>query len=542
MQVIIRRLLSSLKQVFPICSILLVFYPFILGLFIEPDLFNPRNITINFVWISVFTIPVILSRNVTHHKLITTLFFIVGFMETTHWIVLNSPITITSLLVISNTYAQEVQEFSSVMLSPKILLLLPIFYLFYKALKNTPKKKEKLNNRLFVWLIGAFSILFITETAIHGRLIRKGVPNIAKTTFSFIEKIQLFKKALKDHKPRDLKEVTSKIPEQKQTTVIIIGESNSRRHMSIYGAKENTSPKLLNRNDIIIYNDVVSPFSTTIRSVLTILTQTNLEKEVDILENIDVLDIFHSAQFKNHWISNQCPIGIWDNQITEFSKKSDYNEFVNMTSSSSFEATYTPSYDEKLIAPLKKLLNNDNKKKLIVLHMIGNHMSYSKRYPNQFNQFEGDGSEQSNTKAEYKNSLLYTDYIVDSIFTLLDEQSKADPNHIISALYISDHGENVYDYKNQIGHGYSKSVPKVNVEVPFVVWLSKGFKTYFEEKSAQIKLNQNLPYVSDDLFHSLIDISGIKTSYLDTTRSIFHRGFNDKRKRILCDGNDYDLK
>ena len=169
-------------------------------------------------------------------------------------------------------------------------------------------------------------------------------------------------------------------------------------------------------------------------------------------------------------------------------------------------------------------------------------MSYSKRYPNQFNQFAGDGSEQSNTKAEYKNSLLYTDYIVDSIFTLLDEQSKADPNHIISALYISDHGENVYDYKNQIGHGYSKSVPKANVEIPFVVWLSKGFRTYFEEKSAQIKSNQNLPYVSDDLFHSLIDISGIKTSYLDTTRSIFHRGFNDKRKRILCDGNDYDLK
>ena len=102
-------------------------------------------------------------------------------METTHWIVLNSPITITSLLVISNTYAQEVQEFSSVMLSPKILLLLPIFYLFYKALKNTPKKKEKLNNRLFVWLIATFSILFITETAIHGRLIRKGVPNNSRS-------------------------------------------------------------------------------------------------------------------------------------------------------------------------------------------------------------------------------------------------------------------------------------------------------------------------------------------------------------------------
>jgi len=51
-----------------------------------------------------------------------------------------------------------------------------------------------------------------------------------------------------------------------------------------------------------------------------------------------------------------------------------------------------------------------------------------------------------------------------------------------------------------------------------------------------------MPYVSDDLFHSLIDLNMIQTNYLDSTRSIFHREFNYKRKRILCDGNDYDLK
>jgi heptose-I-phosphate ethanolaminephosphotransferase len=109
-------------------------------------------------------------------------------------------------------------------------------------------------------------------------------------------------------------------------------------------------------------------------------------------------------------------------------------------------------------------------------------------------------------------------------------------------VYLSDHGENVYDYKNQLGHGCSNPVPKVNVEIPFIIWLSEAYKSNFKEKISHIESNKNLPYVTDDLFHGLIDLSGIKTNYLDTTRSIFNQGFNHKRKRILCDGNDYDLR
>jgi heptose-I-phosphate ethanolaminephosphotransferase len=74
--------------------------------------------------------------------------------------------------------------------------------------------------------------------------------------------------------------------------------------MSLYGAKSKTTPRLDDRTDLILYNNVVSPYSSTINSVLTILTQTNLEKKIDIL------DIFHSSGFKIFWISNQSPIGV----------------------------------------------------------------------------------------------------------------------------------------------------------------------------------------------------------------------------------------
>ncbi len=538
---ILKDFLNTIKYTFPPYLTLLIFYPFLLGIIIDPSLFNARHIAINLVWISVFTIPIIILKNKILYKIIAFLFFVLGFIETSHWLVLNGPITITSLLVISNTYMEEVKEFTSVIFSFKFLLITPYLFLFYKSLKKSGYITHIRVNKYIVLFFSVVSIIFILENAINGRLIRKGIPNIAKVSFSFIERIQLFKKALKNHKPRNLKGVNS-LFEGKQTCVLILGESNNRRHMSLYGSENNTSPKLTKRNDIVIFKDVVSPWSTTIRTVLTILTQTNLEKEVSILKNIDILDIFHSAGFKNYWISNQCPVGVWDNQITEFSKKSESSQFVNMTSNSSYEATYTPSYDEKLITPFKKILNNNDDKKLIILHMLGNHLSYSKRYPNDFNIFKGDGTKISNTKAEYNNSLVYTDFIIDSIFNILNNHSSQDSNHIISSVYLSDHGENVYDVNNQIGHGYSKSVPKVNVEIPFIVWCSNTYKINYSKKYNQIIRNKNMPYVSDDLFHSLIDLNMIQTNYLDSTRSIFHREFNYKRKRILCDGNDYDLK
>ena len=213
-----------------------------------------------------------------------------------------------------------------------------------------------------------------------------------------------------------------------------------------------------------------------------------------------------------------------------------------MTSNSSYEATYTASYDEKIIAPFSEALQDSAKKKLIILHLIGNHSSYSKKHPTDFNIFEGDGSKKSNTIAEYKNSLVYTDFIVDSMINVLIKSQRLNTNTATSLLYISDHGENVYDNGEKAGHDYSKVVPKANVEIPFFLWISPYFQSLDSSKTQQTILNKNKPFVTDDLFHALIDLNFIKTKFPEKGRSVFNPIFNDKRKRILCDGKDYDEK
>lgn len=85
-------------------------------------------------------------------------------------------------------------------------------------------------------------------------------------------------------------------------------------------------------------------------------------------------------------------------------------------------------------------------------------------------------------------------------------------------------------------------MPKDLVEIPFLVWLSPEYEQVLPQKSVFIHENRNMPFITDDLFHALIDISGIKTPLFIPQRSVFNDQFNSKRQRILNDGYDYDEK
>jgi heptose-I-phosphate ethanolaminephosphotransferase len=61
-------------------------------------------------------------------------------------------------------------------------------------------------------------------------------------------------------------------------------------------------------------------------------------------------------------------------------------------------------------------------------------------------------------------------------------------------------------------------------------------------KTAIIRSNISKPFVSDDLFHTIIDLNGLQTPLFEEERSVFNENFNETRQRILEDGKDYDKK
>ena len=173
---------------------------------------------------------------------------------------------------------------------------------------------------------------------------------------------------------------------------------------------------------------------------------------------------------------------------------------------------------------------------------MGNHTSYEKRYPKEYTVFNQGHDKKTRTIDQYDNSMLYNDFIIDTIFSMLSDYAQKNPNRITSSIYLSDHGENVYDENNNVGHDYTESIPKSNVEIPFIVWLSPQYKVLFETKYQIMEQYKNLPFINDDLFDAILDMNFVEYEGKIIQQSIFNETYNADRKRILSDGQDYDRK
>ncbi|ETJ37395.1 Phosphoethanolamine transferase CptA, partial [human gut metagenome] len=87
-------------------------------------------------------------------------------------------------------------------------------------------------------------------------------------------------------------------------------------------------------------------------------------------------------------------------------------------------------------------------KKLIIVHLLGTHIKYKYRYPENQGKFDGNtdhvppglSAEELESYNDYDNANLYNDHVVAS---LIKDFKAADPNGFL--VYFSDHGEEVYD-------------------------------------------------------------------------------------------------
>ncbi len=535
----IEKILELIEQVYPKYLVLIVLIPVFLGYIIDFDVSDKYGIFSNLLWIPIATIPYYLTKKKIFYQLTVVFYFIIGFLEITHWLLLKGPLSVASLLAISNTNFNEASEFLGIQSISLMLFLIPYTILFYLSLIDIPKNyKPKyifFLGGLTLFIIGMFS--FSSSTS---KFLVKGTPQFARVSYSFVYDFRKYNMAVENNKLKEVEvELVSNFKEQ--LFVLIIGESASRNHMSLYNYRKETNPKLKKRNDVIVFDNVVSPYSNTIETVMSMITESNLENKLPFHKSKDLIDVFHSAGFKTYWISNQPPLGWAENLISSIGAKADKSKFVNILNNSSYESDLKSSLDEKLFEPFSNALNDKASKKFIILHLMGSHLLYNKRYPEKFNVFKGE-IEKHQMIAEYDNSILYNDFVIDSLFNMIKLNSIKYTKQITSAIYLSDHGENVYDELDLLGHHVIETFPKSNVEIPFLVWLSSSFKISASVKVNIIEANIHKPFVSDDLFHSILDLNNIESPLLEEQRSLFHDNFNDKRLRVLSDGINYDKK
>ena len=132
----------------------------------------------------------------------------------------------------------------------------------------------------------------------------------------------------------------------------------------------------------------------------------------------------------------------------------------------------------------------------------------------------------------YDNAIRYNDSIVREV---IDKVKAKNTNSYVA--YFSDHGDELYDTSDMVGHDMYNTTPSM-YEVPFIVLMSEKDRLKhpeFLDKLNVVKRSYNL----EDFIHSFSDLSGIRFNEYDATRSVFNIQYQ-QRKRIIKNGVDYD--
>ena len=320
--------------------------------------------------------------------------------------------------------------------------------------------------------------------------------------------------------------------EAPQTYVVIIGESTSSWHMQLYGYPRETNPELFEiKEELLVFDSVISPNVHTILSLEKILTFSDY-KTPNKVNNASVVQLANQAGFRTYWLSSQRPIGLHESVAATFARAAHKSIYTNT------EDYDYPIFDDSLLPELDAILDDGEHKRLIFIHLIGTHIPYSKRYPKSFDYFSDKnldskfkGSNVIDMINTYDNAIRYNDHIVRSII------EKVRSKHIISYVtYFSDHGEEVYDTMNFLGHNeYHATRPMY--EVPFMVWFSEAYKLK-TEKNYDIDILKR-PYNLEDFIFSFAEISQIQFKGFNENKSIFNPNFT-KKTRWIKKNIDYD--
>ncbi|WP_161785289.1 phosphoethanolamine transferase [Jejuia pallidilutea] len=317
----------------------------------------------------------------------------------------------------------------------------------------------------------------------------------------------------------------------KQLYVIVVGESTNRKHFSLYNNyHRNTTPLLSEiKDELHLFTDVISPHTYTIGSLSKALTLGNYENPEGKYQGT-IIQLFNQANFKTYWVSSQRPIGMMDTHVMKIGTSAQNFMFLNTKHTS----RRTP-YDINLVDKLKDIVKEDGDKKVVFLHMLGTHMNYKRRYPNEFEVFtDTPRTKFKRAKAyeainAYDNAVRYNDYVLREI---IETVRNSRLNGYV--LYFSDHGQEVFDKMDFQGHTIDEETTTNMYEIPMFLW-----KTNYDDSTYFDGFQLNRKYMIDDLIHSIADISKIKSKQIDTTRSIFNEAFKE-RERIVKDTINFD--
>ena len=435
--------------------------------------------------------------------------------------------------IMAQTTSTEAKSFLSTYVTFKflfctVLSIVLLIWLLNGIASKLAHRKTVSIGFMILSLIGA--IIYIVTIANYvfyhnGRSIPQ-LHSFTRTAYSSTVLLNKYKQivALRDNNGK----VKASMPSNSVSTIIVvIGESFSSYHSSLYGYSKETNPLLAKRvvdGSLTVYKDVATYSDHTEMVMCSFFP---LNKQPDIFFTDPLFPVcFKVAGYNTLMLDNQYFVGNGLTFLTDAKLSSLMFDYRN---------TKNYQYDGEMLQEIQY----KDVPQLIVLHLQGQHYTYSDRYPEQFkcftrNDYSNISEEQKDIVAHYDNATLYNDYVVDQII-----KSNEDKDCLI--VYFSDHGEEVFEIDDYMGHGNAafRSDPTYQIKVPLFIWTSQLFCEKHGEKAKRIKESAEKPIITSDLSHFLLDVADISTDKFNPEQSFINDRYKIS-KRMILNSIDYE--
>lgn len=297
--------------------------------------------------------------------------------------------------------------------------------------------------------------------------------------------------------------------------VLVVGETARAENFSLNGYTKNTNPKL-SKQDLLNFSQVSSCGTATAISVPCMFSGMPREDYDEQLASHreGLLDIAKRAGYQVTWIDNNSGCKGACDRVEQFKIPEPLQQKWCQDAE---------CFDDILIESLKAYLTtipkDDTRPRLIVLHQMGSHgPAYYKRVPEAFKVFKPtcdtnaiQGCTRDALLNSYDNTLLYTDYVLDSLIETLKNTTQYETG----LWYLSDHGESTGESGMYL-HGAPYAIaPTQQTHVPMLMWFSDLWK---KQATEQIKClaKQNKNQLSqDNLFPTMLSLLNVRTRVID---------------------------
>lgn len=285
--------------------------------------------------------------------------------------------------------------------------------------------------------------------------------------------------------------------------VVIVGETARGDRFGLNGYEKPTSPMLSTVDGLTSFRNVTACDTITISSIKCIFSRVAPNQRLENFKESAFTDVFRSLRF-----------GVDIYSLQGLNEIYSYLGYDNLVSKYAVLQKSTVGARDMALLPYLKESVAEKNKKLVILHTLGSHQTYSDRSMPEDQLFKPACSnpdvkacgleELSNA---YDNSIVATDnFIFQSISALKGKKAVM--------LYTSDHGESLG--KNGIYyHGTPvESAPPEQLNIPLVVWMSPEL---LDTEVGQ-KMQQNLQNLDKytqlshaNFFHSVLGCAGISS-------------------------------